>query len=105
MSLIYKKGDRTDIKNYRPISLTNTDYKILAHILANRPHHALHKIISTDQTGYIKTQYIGTNIRKILDTAKYLTKNDSSGIFLFLDFDTVEWPFLFKVLGKLNFGK
>ena len=109
MSLIYKKGDRTDIKNYRPISLTNTDYKILAHILANRLHQVLHKIISTDQTGYIKTRYIGTNIRKILDTAEYLTKNDSSGIFLFLDFekafDTVEWPFLFKVLGKLNFGK
>ena len=107
MSLIYKKGDRTDMKNYRPISLTNTDYKTLAHILANRLHQVLHKIISTDQTGYIKTRYIGTYIRKILDTAEYLTKNDSSGIFLFLDFekafDTVEWPFLFKVLGKLNF--
>ena len=45
MSLIYKQGDRTDIKNYRPISLTNTDYKILAHILANRLHQVLHRII------------------------------------------------------------
>ena len=85
MSLKYKKGDRTDIKNYRPIHLTNTDYKILAHVLADRLHQVLHKIISTDQTGYIKTRYIGTNIRKILDTAEYLTKNDSSGIFLFLE--------------------
>ena len=53
LSLIFKKGDPSNIRNYRPISLTNTDYKLLAHILANRLHTVLHKIVSTDQTGYI----------------------------------------------------
>ena len=108
LSLIFKKGDPSDIKNYRPISLTNTDYKLLAHVLANRLHTILHKIISADQTGYIRKRYIGTNIRKILDTVEYLDKNKQSGILLMLDFekafDTVKWPFLFKTLERFNFG-
>ncbi len=31
--LLYKKGDSHLVENYQPISLTNTDYKILAYIL------------------------------------------------------------------------
>ena len=36
MSLIFKKNDDEDIANYRPISLTNVDYRILAFTLAQR---------------------------------------------------------------------
>ena len=53
--LIPKKDkDLTNIKNWRPITLLNVDYKILAHVLANRLHRNLPKIISIDQSGYIK---------------------------------------------------
>ena len=99
LSLIFKKGDSLNIKNYRPISLTNTDYKLLAHILANHLHKVPYKIISSDQTSYIRKRYIGTNIRKILDTVEYLERTNNSGILLILDFekafDTLEWSFLF----------
>ena len=36
MSLTFKKDDDEDIANYRPISLTNVDYRILAFTLAQR---------------------------------------------------------------------
>ena len=36
ISMMYKKGDRADPRNYRPITLLNTDYKIFTRILAKR---------------------------------------------------------------------
>ena len=65
LTLIFKKGDRQLIKNYRPISITNIDYKIIAKILANRFHTVLPKLISQDQTAYIKGRTISQNIRLV----------------------------------------
>ena len=87
MGLIFKKNDRSDIKNYRPISLANTDYKILAFVLANRLQNVLSKLISHDQTGYVKGRFIGFNIRKTLDVINYLEKHIKCGLLLLLDFE------------------
>lgn len=47
ISFINKKGNRNDISNYRPISLTNIDYKILAFILASRIQSVIAEIVMT----------------------------------------------------------
>ena len=36
LTLLYKKGERADISNWRPISLLNVDYKIITKLLAER---------------------------------------------------------------------
>jgi len=36
MSPIYKKKDKTKIENYRPITLLNTDYKLMTKVLATQ---------------------------------------------------------------------
>lgn len=51
ITLIPKQGTETnEIQNYRPISLLNSDYKILANLLAERLKKVLIQIIHTDQT-------------------------------------------------------
>ena len=108
LSLIYKKGESTNLKNYRPISITNLDYKILALVLANRMQAVMDKIISDDQTGYIRKRFIGTNIRKTFDIIDFLEKNKKGGLLILIDFqkafDSVEWEFIFQTLEKFNFG-
>ena len=36
MGLLYKTKDKRDVKNYRPITLLNTEYKMYTKALANR---------------------------------------------------------------------
>ena len=108
LSLIHQKGERFLLKNYRPISLTNTDYKIIAFIFARRLQKIIDDYISKEQTAYIKVRYIGTNARLILDIFEYCVNNNEEGLLLFLDFkkaiDSIEWNFLFKTLEQFNFG-
>ena len=109
LALLYKKGDRTLLKNYRPISLTNYDYKIICFVLANRLQKVLHSIIGENQSGYIKGRYIGENARLIQDYFEHCENFQIPGILLFLDFekafDSLEWDFMIKVLEKFNFGE
>ena len=67
MSLIYKSGNTEKISNYRPISLTNVDYRILAFTLAERIQNVISGIISHDQTAYIRGRYMGSNIRLVAE--------------------------------------
>ena len=94
--------------NWRPISLLNVDYKIAAHILANRIKTILPKIIHSDQNGFIKGRNINYNIRMIQDIIDYSNNHNLKGLTLFVDFakafDTVEWEYMFTVLKQFNSG-
>ena len=43
------------LKNWRPITLLNVLYKLASGSIANRMKHVLDHIISSDQTGFLKT--------------------------------------------------
>ena len=111
-----KDAEPCYVKNWRPITLLNCDYKIAAKAIANRLN-VIPKIINNDQTGFLKGRFIGENIRKYKinrwhDKSHYMINHTESnnipGLLLFLDFekafDTVEWPFIWKTLDSFNFG-
>ncbi len=108
VTLIFKKGDNMKLENYRPISLTNYDYKIIAFILATRMQSVIANIVNENQTAYIKKRYIGTNARLVQDIFEYCENTNDRGAILGLDFqkafDTLEWPFILNTLKKFNFG-
>ena len=105
--LLYKKGDKQNLDNWRPISLLNIDYKIVTTVLCSRLKRLIDKLVSFDQSGYLKQRSCTQNLRVIQDIIEYCKSGNFSGIFLFLDFkkafDNVNHEFLFQLLQKLNF--
>lgn len=59
--------DLTSPKNYRPISLLNTDYKIYAKILAERIKKVLNEYISEDQVGFFPGRQLKDNTRMLVN--------------------------------------
>ena len=108
ISLLYKKGPREDVRNWRPISLLNIDYKIISKVLAERLKLVLHEIIHPDQRGCVPGRFIGENIRHIDDILFEIENGNKHPLILMLDqekaFDRVEWDWLFSTMKKFNFG-
>ena len=108
ISLLFKKGDRTLLKNWRPITLLTTDYKILTKALANRLQQVLPLIVHTDQTASIKGRTINDNTRLLHDVITYANVNNIPLALISVDqlkaFDRVSHDFLFKTLQRFGFG-
>ena len=51
--------DTLDVANYRPITLLNSDYKIVAKVLAHKIKNYLQYLLHVDQNGFTKGRYIG----------------------------------------------
>ena len=109
IKLLYKKGDKTDLGNWRPISLLNYDYKIAASVLSNRLQGVISELISRDQVGYIKGRSLAENIRLIEDVFYYVQNYSFKGIALLSDFkkafDCLSWDFLKECLHIFGFKK
>lgn len=100
--------DHALLDNWRPISLLNNDYKILAIIFAKRIKCVLDNIIDDFQSGFMKDRLISNNIRLVLDILDYSDLIPDDVFLLFLDFykafDSVEFPFILKSLNIFGFG-
>ena len=67
ISLLPKKSkDTRFVKNMRPLTMKNSDYKVIAKALDNRLHTVLPSLIHDDQTGFLQNRRIHMNLRKTL---------------------------------------
>jgi hypothetical protein len=109
MCPIYKKGNTTEISNYRPITVLNTDYKIMMRSLTTRITSVVPNLIHKDQAGFMKGQRIEDQtelVKLMLDSCE---AEEQNGVIICLDqekaYDKVQHDFIWKTLDKLDFPK
>ena len=109
ITLLEKKGkDRLDIANWRPITLLNTDYKLLTKTLGQRLKTVLPSLINKDQNGFIPGGSIFFSSHTVRDILFYCKKENLDLILFALDyskaFDSVNFEFIYKTFEHFGFG-
>jgi hypothetical protein len=107
LKLLYKKRTKEQLKNWRPISLLNTDYKIIAKALSLRLRQILPSLVNTAQTCSIPNRTIQENLATIRDVIHH-TSDQGEAIIISVDqekaFDRVDRDYMYRVLEEMNFG-
>lgn len=79
MCPLYKKKDRREIANYRPITLLNSDYKILTKALALKMARTVPSIIHENQAGFVPGRSITDQIRLTQMIMNYAEVEEKDG--------------------------
>ena len=110
ISLIPKAGkDKHNIKNWRPISISPCDLKILTKALSIKVGNHLDEIISKTQMGYVKGRNINFNNRILRSALSMCKESNLDFIITSLDaqkaFDSVDHNYILNTLEVNNFPK
>lgn len=108
--LIPKIDHPQSFSDLRPISLCNVFSKITAKLLNNRLAFILPRIISKNQSGFVKGRAIIENILLAQEIIKDIGKPNRGGnVVMKLDmtkaYDRVSWTYLCLVLRQLGFSE
>ncbi|XP_024013148.1 uncharacterized protein LOC112087460 [Eutrema salsugineum] len=110
--LIPKKMKANKMADFRPISLSNVAYKVIAKVLASRIKGLLPAIVSELQAAFVKGRLITDNILVVHELLHALrSKNKCSEEFIAIKtdiskaYDRVEWSFLRMALRILGFNE
>ncbi|GBG78683.1 hypothetical protein CBR_g27907 [Chara braunii] len=106
--LLYKKGNPTEIRNWRPVSLLSAPYKLYAKVLANRLTAVLPGLVHPTQTGFVPARQILTNVIMVREVLERATEQEPPLAVMLLDFekayDRVRWSFLLQGLEGRGIG-
>jgi Reverse transcriptase (RNA-dependent DNA polymerase) len=96
--LIPKKGDKSKIKNWRPISLLNCIYKVVSKAINERLKKISNRILSRAQKGFTKGKYIQ---ECLINISEMISRCETFGIKAFVlaidqakAFDSVRHDFM-----------
>lgn len=102
MCPLYKKGDRREAANYRPITLLNTDYKIYTRILTTKLAPAAQTLIHANQAGFIPGRHIEDQTQTCRTLIDYAEAMEENGVIIALDqekaYDKIDHKYLWLVL-------
>ncbi|WVZ92764.1 hypothetical protein U9M48_038806 [Paspalum notatum var. saurae] len=105
--LLPKKQDALQVKDYRPIRLKHSFAKLITKLMANRLAPFLDRMVSANQSVFIRGRCIHDNFLLVQQMARFLHRQREPRLLFKLDiskaFDSVSWSFLLEILSHLGF--
>ncbi|GKA65534.1 RNA-directed DNA polymerase, eukaryota [Tanacetum coccineum] len=109
IALIPKTPEAKMVKDFRPISLIGSLYKIIAKILANRLVVVLGDIVNEVQSAFVADRQILDGPFILNEVLQWCKLKKKHSFILKIDFekayDSVRWDYLDDVLRKFGFGE
>ena len=106
MCPIYKKNEKDQLKNYRPITLLNTDYKLLTKVLSVQLATHTQSLIHPDQYGFLPNRTIYDPIRLNQTLCAYADYMEENSVIVALDqekaYDKIDHRYLTEILRTFN---
>jgi exonuclease III len=106
MCPIFKKSERSEIANYRPITVLNTDYKIMTKAITTRLTGVIDSLIDTDQAGFIPKRSIFDQVKLAKLVLKHSEATEYNGAIVALDqekaYDKIAHDYLWRILIAFN---
>lgn len=87
IALIPKGGDAADLRQWRPITLLSSIYKILARLLSMRLQPFMSDIIHDTQTAFIQNRCILDNVFTFYATVEHARSSHQPTTILLLDLE------------------
>jgi hypothetical protein len=108
ITIIPKENEARTMNKFRPIGLLNCSYKIFTKVLTSRIGGVIDRLISSNQTTFIKGRFILESVVTAHETLHSVYHGKEKGFVLKLDYekayDKVNWQFLLEVLRKSGFA-
>ena len=108
ISLLFKKGEKNDIRNWRPLTLLGVDRKLLAKALFFRLQVAAGEVVGEEQTCVIPGRSMGDSLALARDSYLYALDRRVplciAGLDLEKAFDRINHAYLKEVLMSFGFG-
>ncbi|GKV29432.1 hypothetical protein SLEP1_g38359 [Rubroshorea leprosula] len=107
LTMIPKKLNVVELKDYRPISLIGCVYKLLAKVLANRLKSVISEIVSETQSAFVRGRQLVDSVLVLNEVVDEIKKKKQPAFVFKADFekayDCVDWSFLDWMMESFGF--
>ncbi|GJW19103.1 RNA-directed DNA polymerase, eukaryota [Tanacetum coccineum] len=108
ITLIPKSQEAKMVKDFRPISLIGSMYKIITKVLANRLSLVISELVSDVQSAFVSNRHILDGPFILNELLSWCKHKKSKALIFKIDFekafDSVRWDYLDVVLANFGFG-
>ncbi|MCO5590485.1 hypothetical protein L7F22_044455 [Adiantum nelumboides] len=109
IKLIPKGQDKLEVKSFRPLTMLNTVYKVMAKALTLRIRTVVGQVVHSKQFGFVQGRSIHEAILNVITAIDWAAEQEDEYVMINMDlekaYDRVSWEYILAVVERMGFGE